>query len=106
MSDVRGEIRKMLMRPIGADQAADAILEKFDVRRKDGPYTATDVAEAKALLDMLGFDVAPKPVVSDVELGLMVQRSYSAKHDCVGAGRWMSDQLDAAGLKIVRVDDE
>ena len=50
------------------------------------------------------FDVTPKPAIGALDLGLMVAAVVQADDgfSYLQAGRRMLDQLDAAGLKIVR----
>jgi hypothetical protein len=62
------------------------------------------------------FEVTPKPAVDDVDLGRMLVVAInwpSLEFSCpaaseasyIGAGERIRNSLDAAGLKIVRVDE-
>lgn len=55
------------------------------------------------------FDVIPKPVVTELQLGRMVAKAGCTQNHGdgtnVNAGQRMLEQLDAAGLMIVRRDE-
>lgn len=62
---------------------------------------ATEVADAI----MERFEVTPKPVVTDFDLGVMVGKAYVDMADYARAGASMREKLEAKGLKIVRVEE-
>ena len=61
-------------------------------------------ALADAILEL--WDLTPKPVVTDEELGRLVHKAYDVPAYTAGAiGERMFGQLEAAGLTIVRTED-
>ena len=91
MSDVRQQLRVVIQ---DIAEQRHAALEAT---------SSTDFADA--ILER--FDVTPKPAVTDSDLGRMVQRAYSVYVETYAEiGKRMLDQLDAAGLKIVKADDQ
>ena len=101
MSDVQQQLR--------------VVIQEVAERRHAECEAASSTDVADAILER--FDVTPKPVVSDHDLGGMVSmalvnagliyRGYS--DDCShksDIGRKLADQLEFAGLKIVRATDE
>lgn len=87
MSDVRNGLAQWFARDI--------------MQTGKSPFEVADAILAR-------FDVVEKPVVTAGELGRMAKRAVldsrgRPESDC-DAGHRMLDQLDAAGLKLVRVD--
>ena len=83
MSDVREQLANLLLAGKSTQETVYDILERFEV--------------------------TPKPVVVPNELGRMAKSAVldsrgRPESDC-DAGRRMLDRLDAAGLKLVRVDE-
>lgn len=86
----------------------DALINVLRIERNSA-WVATNTVLADAILER--FDVVEKPVVTDRELGQMVAKIHgdnSFYHANVAAkvGKRMRDQLEAAGLKIVRATDD
>jgi hypothetical protein len=85
MSAVRDELWRVLSTPpnnmthAGAWSKADAILERFDV--------------------------TPKPVVTEQELGLWCEVSFVGEVDRASVGKKFLGELKRAGLVIVRLDE-
>lgn len=51
------------------------------------------------------YDLTPKPVVDDYDLGVMVNNAFTASHNIASLGGCMQSQLSAAGLTIARIED-
>ena len=83
MSDVRDELIDVVVgcrNCPNAQSVADAILERFDV--------------------------TPKPVISDADLGVFVRHAWRDETWVVAEnGKQLRLMLEEAGLQIVRVDD-
>jgi hypothetical protein len=69
----------------------------------DGPYTESDVREAKWLLEKLGYEVTPKPAISDEELGRMLADTFRVIGPRFRRGDVFRANLAARGLEIVKV---
>ena len=86
MSDVKGDLVKIVTMAVSPTRMAEIITERFDV--------------------------TPKPVVTDEALGMMARRSVvgmgagDSSRLSERAGKSLCKELEAACLKIVRVSDE
>ena len=96
MSDVRQQLRVVIQ---DIAEQRHAALEAT---------SSTDFADA--ILER--FDVTPKPVVTAEELGRMAMSAVyenpprPRERHAEQVGRGMLHQLDAAGLRIVKADDQ
>ena len=91
MSDVRQQLRVVIQ---DIAEQRHAALEAT---------SSTDFADA--ILER--FDVTPKPAVTAHEMGRMVRAAVGfSSMDYERYGSKLLDQLDAAGLRIVKADDQ
>jgi hypothetical protein len=82
----------------------EQLFEAINNVNSEWAYPSTIQRTVAAILER--FDVTPKPVISDDDLGSMVSKAAGGHSgSSIAVGRKMLDQLDAACLKIVRVDE-
>lgn len=80
----------------------DALINVLRIERNSA-WVATNAVLADAILER--FDVVEKPVVTDEALGVMTRNAYRDETWLVSeSGRQLRLELEAAGLRIVKVE--